>query len=120
VGLRSKVHKLEQDMQKDLGYFTLEDGSKFFFDANDSFGLLFDHASSCLKADARGEPRPDPPEILLAVTKARDREGVINRLFPLPSKFCGCDLEILAERGELVPHRFVTPSDSQEEEEDEE
>ena len=92
-----------------LGYFELREGSRYWFDPSNTYMELFLHASNSLRADYKGEPRPEPPEILRALARAKDRKAALERLYPKGGSmlFCAYDLETLVERGELIPRPFM-------------
>jgi hypothetical protein len=95
-------------MRGQLASFELADGSRFFYEPDAAQIELFLHGSKCLEADYRSEPRPEPPEVLQAVAKARDRRSAVERLYASdPVPFAAHDLEKLVERGELVPRSFL-------------
>lgn len=69
---------------------------------------MFMHGSNCLTADYRSEPRPDPPEILQAIARARDRRVAVEKLYARGTyPFMAYDLNVLVERGEFVPASFL-------------
>jgi hypothetical protein len=100
---RGWIKRLERGARGNLESFVLEDGSTYYF--NPKGGELFIHATRCLRADHAGTPRPAPPATLLALCQARDRATAVEKasvhgLFPY-------SLEVLVERGELVPRSMV-------------
>ena len=103
------MRRLEKALRGKLGYFELREGSHYWFDPSNTYKELFLHASNSLRADYRGEPRPDPPEILGAIARAKDRKTALEGLYPKGGSmlFSAYDLEALVERGELVPRTFV-------------
>ena len=108
MGKLSKLRRLERVMRGQLSYFELADGSRYFYEPEKAWTELFLHGSKCLEADYRSEQRPEPPEILKAVAKARDRRSAVERLYAQdPAPLTAYDLEALAERGELVPRSFL-------------
>jgi len=96
-------------MQGKLGSFELQEGGRYWFDSCSAHIELFGHAMNLLIADYKGEPRPDPPEILRALTRAKDRKAALEGLYPSRGSmlFSVYDMEALVERGELVPRPFV-------------
>ena len=106
---RRRLRRLEKAMQGKLGYFELREGSHYWFDPSNTYKELFLHASNSLRADYKGEPRPDPPEILTALARAKDRKAALEGLYPTGGSmlFSAYDLEALVERGELVPQAFA-------------
>jgi len=103
------LRRLEKALRGKLGYFELREGSHYWFDPSNTYKELFLHASNSLRADYKGEPRPDPPEILTALARAKDRKAALEGLYPTGGArlFSAYDLEALVERGELVPRSFV-------------
>ncbi len=91
-----------------LAYFELDDGSRYFYEPEEVWSKVFMHGSNCMRADYRSEPRPEPPDILKAVAKAKDRRSAVERLYaPGTYPFTAYDLEALIERGEFVPRSFL-------------
>ena len=101
--------RLEKAMQGKLGNFELREGGSYWFDPSNTYKELFLHAANSLRADYKGEPRPQPPEILTALARAKDRKAALEGLYPKGGcmPFCAYDLEALVERGELVARPFV-------------
>ena len=106
MGLRDRLGNLKRAMHSNLDSFYLRDGSRFYFDP--ASPELFLHALECLRAQGEGKPFPEPPEVIRAIARARNREAALNRvvgsgsfdLFPYED-------EALAERGEIVPRSLV-------------
>ncbi len=108
MGLRDKFRRLEKTMRGTLASFELVDGSRYFYEPEKAWSELFLHHSDCMRADHRSEPRPEPPEILTAVAKARDRRSAVERLYAQdPAPLTAYDLEALVERGEFDPRSFL-------------
>jgi hypothetical protein len=108
MGLKEKIGRLKRAMEGRVDYIELDDGSRCFYEPGEVWSQLFKHGSDCLTADYRSEPRPEPPEILEAVAKAKDRRSAGERLYgPNSYPFMGYDLESLVERGEFVPRSFL-------------
>jgi hypothetical protein len=68
-----------------------------------------EHACDCIRAGSEGEPFPEPPQTIKALTRARNKAAALDTacgggaslgLFPY-------EREALLERGELVPHSLV-------------
>ncbi len=108
MALRDKLRRLEKTMRGKLASFELADGSRYFYEPEAAWGELFLHGSDCLEADYRSEQRPEPPEILTAVARAKDRRSAVERLYaPDSHPFTAYDLEALVERGEFLPRSFL-------------
>ena len=106
MGLMGKLRRLERGAREDLGSFILEDGSRYY---NPESGECFLHACVCIRAGYEGEPFPEPPQTIKALTRARNRTAALDTacgggaslgLFPY-------EREALLERGELVSHSLV-------------
>src|SRR5829696_5441772 len=110
MGPRRRLRRLEKALRGKLGYFELREGSHYWFDPSNTYKELFLHASNSLRADYKGEPRPDPPEILRALARAKDRKAALEGLYPTGGSmlFSVYDKEVLVERAELIPRSFVT------------
>jgi hypothetical protein len=106
VGLRGKLRRLERGACEDLASFILEDGSRYYYNPESGECLL--RACACIRAGYEGEPFPEPPETIKALTRARNRAAALNTacgglgLFPY-------EREALLERGELVPVSWIHP-----------
>ena len=106
MGLRSKLRHLERAASEDLASFTLEDGSRYYF--NPTSAEIFLHSMACLRAQGECEPFPEPPETVKAIARARDRRAVLNQLYPGGSfGIFPYEVEALVERGELLPRSMV-------------
>jgi len=102
MSLRGWIKRLERRAREGLASFILEDGSRYYY--NPTSAECFLHACDCVRAGYEGEPFPEPPETIKALTRARDRgaalEHVVGDTFPY-------DRQALIERGELVPRSMV-------------
>jgi uncharacterized membrane protein YgcG len=87
--------------------FMLRDGQRFFFDRQEAFSHAFQFFSDSLRAAHSGEPRPEPPEILEAISNARDREEALSRALGGFVGLLPIDRGALLSRGELVPRSLV-------------
>ena len=103
--LRGKLRRLDRGAREDLASFILEDGSRYYY--NPESGECFLHACACIRAGHEGEPFPEPPQTIKALTRARNKAAALDTacggglgLFPY-------EREALLERGELVPHSLV-------------
>ena len=107
MGFRGKLRRLERGARGNLESFVLEDGSRYYF--NPTSAECFLHACACVRAEHDGEPFPEPPETIKALTRARNRAAALEAtcdggfgLFPY-------EREALLERGELVPVSWIHP-----------
>ncbi len=107
MGLRGNLRRLERGAREDLASFILEDGSRYYY--NLERGECFLHACACIRAGYEGEPFPEPPETIKALTRARNRAAALDTacgggfdLFPYKR-------EALIERRELVPLSWIHP-----------
>jgi hypothetical protein len=106
MSLRGWITRLERGAREDLASFVLEDGSRYYFNAES--GECFLHSMDCLRAQGECEPFPEPPKTVKAIAKARDRRAVLNQLYPKGSfGIFPYEVEALVERGELVPRSMV-------------
>jgi hypothetical protein len=107
VGLRGNLRRLERGAREDLASFILEDGSRYYY--NPESGKCFLHPCACISAGYEGEPYPEPPETIKALTRARNKAAALDTacgggfdLFPY-------EREALVERGEHVPLSWIQP-----------
>ena len=108
MGLRGELHRLRAALRGQLSYFPLADGSKHWYDEEQAFAELFLFGSACMKA-GRVEDRPEPPEIVLGLARAKDRRAAFESLEPVP--FFPFEHEPFVERGELVHRSLVVGRD---------
>lgn len=108
MGLKEKIGRLKRAMEGHVDYIELADGSRHFYEPGAVWREIFRHGGDCLRADYKSEPRPDPPEILMAAAGARDRRAAVEKLFASgPPPFIAYEIAPLVERGELVPRSFL-------------
>ena len=106
MGPRDSLRRLKRELRGNLDFFVLEDGSRFYHDPSSL--TLIGHIFDCLHAQGEGVPFPDPPEVVKAVSRARDRRAALHQvvgsgtfgLFPY-------EVAALVERGEIVPRSLV-------------
>jgi hypothetical protein len=102
------MKRLQRVAQGYLEHIELEDGTRYWYDPTEVGIELFKHTTTSLKADYKGEKRPEAPEILKAISQAGDRRAALETVFEDPWKvFIAFDLSALIERGELVPRSLV-------------
>jgi hypothetical protein len=75
VGLRGKLRRLERGAREDLASFILEDGSCY---NNPESGECFLHGCGCIRAGYEGEPFPEPPQTIKALTRARNKPAALD------------------------------------------
>jgi hypothetical protein len=80
--LKSRLRLIEKAAHGHLASIELEDGSRHYFDPEQTAIELFGYLSDCLHAQYAGRKRKDPPEIIYAVAKAKDREAAFLQLRP--------------------------------------
>ncbi len=104
MGLKGELNRLRASLRGQLSSFELSDGSRFWYSEEQAFEDLFMFGSECMKA-GRVEDRPEPPEIVLALVRAKDRPAAFNALEPVP--FFPYEYDAFVERGELVHRSLV-------------
>jgi hypothetical protein len=106
--MRNRLRRLEKAARGKLGHIELADGSRHWFDPEETYKELFLYWSASLKAVADGEERPEPPEVLKAVAGAKDREQALRAVYPEGgSIWIPLDVEVLVERGKLVSRSLL-------------
>jgi hypothetical protein len=106
MALRDKLRRLEKTMRGKLAHFELADGQTYYFDPEEAFKITFRFFTDSMYADWRREPRPEPPEVLMAVADARDRGAALEQVMGGTSHL-PVDVEELVERGEFVPRSLL-------------
>ncbi len=109
MGLRGRLARLEKAMQGNLSSIELTDGSRYWFNSQETSIELFKYLSGSLQATYHGNALPEPPELLQAVAAARDRREAFSRICSggvVPS--LPVDVEALIERGEFVLRPLAT------------
>ena len=109
MGLRAKLARLEKAMQDNLSSIELTDGSRYWFDPQETGIVLFLYLMDSARTVYPGNPRPEPPELLRAVAAAKDRREAFSRICSggvVPS--LPVDVEALVERGKFVPRPLVS------------
>jgi len=109
VGLRNQLRRLEHTLWGQRSSFELRDGPTYWYYEDEVWSTVFRHGTASLDADYKGEPRPEPPDVLKAVVHAKDRRAALERLYaPGCTPFYAYDPDALVERGEFVPLSFLT------------
>ncbi len=102
------MNRLRASLRGQLSSFELADGTRYWYDSQTAGAELFLHGTACLRAGAPAN-RPEPPEILLALVKARDRRAAFEALAPNP--LFPYEYGPFVERGELVHRSMVVGRD---------
>src|SRR5919199_1623203 len=106
--IRNLLRRLEKSAEGSADYFELADGSRHWFDPGQVGMDIFMHGSESIRAGFRDEGRPEPPEILRALTRAKDRRAAVEKLYPKGSTpFMVYDVDTLVEGGKLVPRSIL-------------
>jgi hypothetical protein len=103
--LRQQLKRLEEGLRGTLESFVLKDGSRHYYDPTS--GERFLHSMNCLRAQGSGEPFPDPPEMIKALVRARDRASALDQVCGGTFGTFPYERDALVERGELVPRSMV-------------
>ena len=98
------MRRLEQAARGHLKSFELVDGTRINRDRQS--GELFLHFGDCLRQQHEPE-RPEPPEVLKALTQAKDRAGALEEVGGWGWDMFPYDKQALVERGEIVPLSVV-------------
>ena len=104
MGLRDELRRVRASLRGELESFDLEGGGTHWYDPHAVGAELFVHGCACLRAGAP-ENRPEPPEILLTLAKARNRRAAFAAVAPNPALF-PYEREAFVESGDLV-HRSM-------------
>ncbi len=106
--MRGRLRRLQAKLRGQFDYFELEGGGKHWYDPQAVGAELFLHGCACLRAGAP-ENRPEPPEIVRALARAKDRRAAFDALAPNP--LWPYELEPFFERGELVHRSMIAGRD---------
>jgi hypothetical protein len=107
MALRDKLRRLERLARGKLDSFVIADGTRYYYDPQEAFKNAFQFFSDSMRADHSGEPRPDPPEIMRAISDARDRADALSRAMSGYSHLLPIDRDALLSRGEFVPRSLL-------------
>jgi hypothetical protein len=110
--LRDEIRKLRARVSGDERSIQLVDGSVYKYRADEAPVAIFRHGCACADADYRREARPEPPEVLKALSRARDRSSALTNFYPdwrtsVPMGLAGYDLFALVKSGRLEPRPFA-------------
>ena len=102
--MRGKLRRLEQAARGHLKSFELVDGSRFYYDPQSPETFL--HFCEYLRTHDQPE-RPEPPEVVKALTQAKDRASALDEVGGWGWDIFPYDKQALVERGEIVPISLV-------------
>ena len=105
MALRDSLRRLKREMRGNLDSFVLEGGTRYYHDPA-SLDLI-SHIFDCLHCQGAGEPFPEPPEIVKAIARAKDREAALLQVTGGGDLLFPYELGALIERGELRPRSLV-------------
>src|ERR671910_794723 len=105
MGLKDQLRNLRRELRGNLDSFVLQDGSRYYHDPA-SLDLI-SHIFDCLHCQGAGEPFPEPPEIVKAIARAKDREAALLQVTGGGDLLFPYELGALIERGELRPRSLV-------------
>jgi hypothetical protein len=105
MGLRSWVKRLENSSRGNLRSFVLEDGTRYYYDP--ASPEIFLHGMDFGSAQYNGEPFPEPPETIKALTRARNRQAALDAVVTGDPDNFPYERDALIERGELVPRSMI-------------
>jgi hypothetical protein len=93
MGIRDRLRKLEQEAEGEIT--TLVQGAELFL-----------HFCEYLRTHNQPQ-RPEPPEVLQALTRAKERARALEEVGGWDWDIFPYDKQALVERGELVPRSLV-------------
>jgi hypothetical protein len=108
--IRDRLRRLEAAMEGNLSSIELADGTTYRYNPGEVWRPMLEHAVAATEADYERKVRPQAPEVLRIVCRAKNRRAALSRLYPeweTRPPFCGFDLRALVERGELVHVAFA-------------
>ncbi len=105
--LRARLEKLQKAARGQLDSFELADGTRYWFSPEQGTRDLFEYWTQSLRAVHHQTPRPEPPEILHAVSRARDREQALRAVEPEGISWLPLDREALVRDGALRERPLV-------------
>jgi hypothetical protein len=102
---RGWVKRLEHSSRGDLRSFLLEDGTRYYYDP--SSPEIFLHGMDFGSAQFNGDPLPEPPETIKAITRARNRAAALDAVVTGDPDNFPYERDALIADGELVPRSLV-------------
>ncbi len=106
--MKAKLRRLERATREGLSSFELEGGGRHWYNPQQAGLEILLYSLECLKLQGEGVPYPEPPEIVLALARAKNRRSVLTELMGSPTVgFLPFEPEPLLERGELVHRSLV-------------
>ena len=85
MSLRAKLARLEKAMQGNLSSIELTDGSRYWFDPQETGIVLFLYLMDSSRTVYSGSPRPEPPELLRAVAAAKNQREAFSGIRAAPA-----------------------------------
>jgi hypothetical protein len=108
VIVKAKLRRLERATREGLASYELMDGSRYWYNPQQAGLEILLYSLECLKLQGDEVPYPEPPEIVLALARAKDRRSVLSELMGSPTVgFLPFEPEPFIERGELVYRSLV-------------
>jgi len=106
MALEDKVKKLEKAVQGNMESFELADGRRYYYDPGEIFSITFQHFMNVLRADHDRVARPEAPELVQAMARAKNRRRAYQQVVGGLS-FLAYEEEPLVEEGRLVLKRLT-------------
>jgi len=107
VGLKDAIKKLEKTVQANQESFELADGWRYYYDPDEVYSTLFLHFMNVLRADHDRVPRPEVPELIQAVARAKNRIRAFRQALDGVS-FVAFEEGPLIGQGRLFQKRLTT------------
>jgi hypothetical protein len=98
MGHKDRLKRMQQSLRGEVESFPLKDGSRYYFDPKS--GEVFLHWAACTRAHHAEESWPDPPPMIKALARARNREAAVKKVATASFPY---EVDALVERGELLP-----------------
>ena len=105
MGFKGQIRNLRRELRGSMDSFLLADGTRYYFDPMGT--ELVEHIFDCLHAQAEGKPFPEPPEVVKAIARAKNREAALHQVVGGGDLLFPYKVPDLVERGELVPRSLV-------------
>ena len=106
--LKKGLDRIEKAAREHLAFIELEDGSRHYFEPEQTAIELFGYLIDCLHAQYEGRKRKDPPEIIHAVAEAKNRQAAFLQLRPGGrAALFPLEVDALIQRGAIVHRSLV-------------